>query len=511
MAPAKEKRRPWSSRLRAFVRGNLLVLLTVAGVLLGIGIGMAVRNADLSLASKTYFSFPGELLIRMLKMIIIPLVVCSLVSGAASLDPRSLGRLGGLAILFFLVTTLIASSVGVAFAFMLKPGAGGVKPVVYTGAVVLPQSKEAVDSFLDLARNIFPANLVSAAFQSYATKYETVFIKINLTTDNGTMEIIKQEKVPMGSDADGMNILGLVMFAICFGIALRKLGPEGEALIVFFNSFNEATMVLVSWIMWYAPLGIMFLVASKIVEMDDLVQLITSLGKYILCCILGHAMHGGIILPLIYFACTRQNPYRFLLGIITPLTTAFGTASRMIAGILVSSTRTAVARGSGHSGQNGFRAILLQSALNSHWVAHRYSASLAILVGCWPFSCCWSLLLLLGNVAADDQMHRGEQWRGQEDQPLHPPDWRHGEHGRSSPLPVRGGRLHRVHEQRDTGRRTDLHHPRYSNGVECGSCWDSGRWRTYTGHHFGSSEPAHQRHFPHPGSRLARGPDVHRD
>ncbi|XP_032808481.2 neutral amino acid transporter A-like [Petromyzon marinus] len=327
MAPAKEKRRSWGSRLRAFVRGNLLVLLTVAGVLLGIGIGMAVRNADLSLASKTYFSFPGELLIRMLKMIIIPLVVCSLVSGAASLDPRSLGRLGGLAILFFLVTTLIASSVGVAFAFMLKPGAGGVKPAVYTGAVALPQSKEAVDSFLDLARNIFPANLVSAAFQSYATTYETVFIKMNLTTENGTMEIIKQEKVPVGSDADGMNILGLVMFAICFGIALRKLGPEGEALIGFFNSFNEATMVLVSWIMWYAPLGIMFLVASKIVEMDDLVQLISSLGKYILCCILGHAMHGGIILPLIYFACTRQNPYRFLLGIITPLTTAFGTAS----------------------------------------------------------------------------------------------------------------------------------------------------------------------------------------
>lgn len=48
-----------------------------------------------------------------------------------------------------------------------------------------------------------------------------------------------------------MNILGLVVFAIVFGIALRKLGPEGEILINFFNSFNEATMVLVAWIMWY--------------------------------------------------------------------------------------------------------------------------------------------------------------------------------------------------------------------------------------------------------------------
>lgn len=57
-------------------------------------------------------------------------------------------------------------------------------------------------------------------------------------------------KVPDGKEVEGMNILGLVVFAIVFGGALRKLGPEGELLIRFFNSFNDATMVLVSWIMW---------------------------------------------------------------------------------------------------------------------------------------------------------------------------------------------------------------------------------------------------------------------
>lgn len=57
-------------------------------------------------------------------------------------------------------------------------------------------------------------------------------------------------QVPFGTDQDGMNILGLVVFAIVFGVALRKLGEEGEILIKFFNAFNEATMVLVSWIMW---------------------------------------------------------------------------------------------------------------------------------------------------------------------------------------------------------------------------------------------------------------------
>ncbi|KAL6080795.1 hypothetical protein STEG23_031731, partial [Scotinomys teguina] len=133
--------------------------------------------------------------------------------------------------------------------------------------------------------------------------------------------------IQVGCEEDTMNILGLVVFAIIFGVALRKLGPDGELLIRFFNSFNDATMVLVSWIMWYAPVGILFLVASQIVEMKDVGQLFITLGKYILCCFLGHAIHGLVVLPLIYFIFTRKNPYRFLWGIMTPLATAFGTSS----------------------------------------------------------------------------------------------------------------------------------------------------------------------------------------
>ncbi len=72
----------------------------------------------------------------------------------------------------------------------------------------------------------------------------------------------------------------------------------------------------------------MFLVGSKIVEMEDVVLLVTSLGKYIFASILGHIIHGGIVLPLIYFGFTRKNPFSFLSGLITPFTTAFATCSR---------------------------------------------------------------------------------------------------------------------------------------------------------------------------------------
>ncbi|XP_070771726.1 neutral amino acid transporter A isoform X2 [Enoplosus armatus] len=296
----KSAQRSFREKLMEFLRRNLLVIMTVSGVLVGVGLGMMVRNMDLTKAQMTYFAFPGEMLLRMLKMIILPLVVCSLISGAASLDTRSLGKLGGIAVAYFLVTTLIASGIGVALAFIIKPGVGaGALNTNNLGLESVSTNKETADSFLDLARNLFPANLVAAAFRS----------------------------VPIGTETDGMNILGLVLFAMVFGVALRKLGDEGEELIRFFNAFNEATMVLVSWIMWYIPFGIMFLVGSKIVEMEDVVLLVTSLGKYIFASILGHIIHGGIVLPLIYFGFTRKNPYSFLSGLITPFTTAFATCS----------------------------------------------------------------------------------------------------------------------------------------------------------------------------------------
>ncbi|XP_063109012.1 neutral amino acid transporter B(0) isoform X2 [Cavia porcellus] len=235
-------------QVRRFLRSNLLVLLTVAAVVTGVALGLGVSGANGTIRPDrlVIFAFPGELLLRLLKMIILPLVVCSLISGAASLDPSALGRLGAWVLLFFLVTTLLASALGVGLALALQPGAAfAALNTSVTQPAEEPPSKEVVDSFLDLVRNIFPSNLVSAAFKSYTTVYQH-------RPFNHTMV-----KVPLGMEVDGMNILGLVVFAIVFGVALRKLGPEGELLIQFFNSFNDATMVLVSWIMCSATLPLM--------------------------------------------------------------------------------------------------------------------------------------------------------------------------------------------------------------------------------------------------------------
>lgn len=140
------------------LRANLLVLLTVAaavaGVVLGLGVSAAGGAEALGHARFTAFAFPGELLLRLLEMIILPLVVCSLIGGAASLDPSALGRLGAWALLFFLVTTLLSSALGVGLALALKPGAAfaAINSSVVDSSVHSAPTKEVLDSFLDLLR-----------------------------------------------------------------------------------------------------------------------------------------------------------------------------------------------------------------------------------------------------------------------------------------------------------------------------------------------------------------------
>ena len=147
-------------QLRRCLRANLLVLLTVtavgAGVALGLGVSGAGGAQALGPAGLVAFAFPGELLVRLLRMIILPLVVCSLIRCAASLDPGALGRLGAWTLLFFLVTTLLASALGVGLALALQPGvaiAASNSSFGATNAVEGDPSKEVLDSFLDLVRS----------------------------------------------------------------------------------------------------------------------------------------------------------------------------------------------------------------------------------------------------------------------------------------------------------------------------------------------------------------------
>ncbi|XP_014862361.1 PREDICTED: excitatory amino acid transporter 1-like isoform X1 [Poecilia mexicana] len=332
--------------LKGFFRRNLFVLFTVASVVLGVILGFALRPHNLSMREIKYFSFPGELLMRMLKMLVLPLIVSSLVTGISSLDRRASGKMGVRAVVYYMVTTLIAVFIGIVIVMIIRPGKGSRdSPAVKSGNI---ESIQATDAFLDLIRNMFPPNLVEACFIQHKTVYKktvstrNVTVTLNLTdllniTDSPlsenltrvqrTIQETVEETVPVSGSSAGVNALGLVVFSMCFGLVIGNMKEQGHALKEFFDCLNEAIMRLVAVIIWYAPVGILFLIAGKIVEMKDLAEVGGQLGMYTVSVIVGLLVHGLFVLPLLYFLVTRRNPYSFIGGLLQALITALGTSS----------------------------------------------------------------------------------------------------------------------------------------------------------------------------------------
>uniref|UniRef100_A0A674C5N6 Amino acid transporter n=1 Tax=Salmo trutta TaxID=8032 RepID=A0A674C5N6_SALTR len=267
-----------------------------------IGLGVLVREyASLSHLDKQYFGFPGDILMRMLKLVILPLIISSMITGVAALDSDVSGKIGLRAVVYYLTTTIIAVLLGIALVITIKPGVS--QKAENIDRTEVTQNVNTVDTLLDLVRNMFPENIVQACFQQVRV--------VNITKDY----------IIVGSYSDGLNVLGLIVFCVAFGLVIGKMGERGRILLEFFDALNEATMRLVQIIMCYMPVGILFLIAAKIIEVEDW-EIFRKLGMYMVTVLSGLAIHSTVFLPLIYFVIVRKNPYTFALGMAQALVTA---------------------------------------------------------------------------------------------------------------------------------------------------------------------------------------------
>ncbi|KAF7687770.1 solute carrier family 1 member 3a [Silurus meridionalis] len=317
--------------VRSCLRKNAFVLLTIAAVIIGIVLGFGLRPYKLSYRQVKYFSFPGELLMRMLQMLVLPLLVSSLITGMAALDSRASGRMGVRAVIYYTTTTIIAVFIGIVMVVIIQPGRGGAKPQSLLQEKL--EEVNAADAFLDLIRNMFPPNLVQACTQQFKTqtgkRTVTVRVSVNSTVNSSSVdeELSYEEDIPVLGTVSSINALGLVVFSMSFGLIIGSMKEQGRPLRDFFDCLNEAIMRLVAIIMWYAPVGILFLIAGKILEMEDLSAMGGALGLYTITVIVGLLIHATIVLPTIYFLVTRKNPFVFIGGLLQALITALGTSS----------------------------------------------------------------------------------------------------------------------------------------------------------------------------------------
>ncbi|MCP4547572.1 MAG: dicarboxylate/amino acid:cation symporter [bacterium] len=258
----------------------IFVLMIFIGMILG-GVVGAVLGREIP-----FITLLGDLFLQGLKMLIIPLVGSSMIVAVASLgDVRKLGRMGGVTILYYLTTTIMAVIIGLVLVNLINPGNG-----VDAGQGIARDV--AAYSFLDVIRGIVPANIFKAM-------------------------------------ADG-KILPMIFFSLFFGGCLTTIGKRAQPVVTLFEGIFDVSMKMTRIIVATAPIGVFALVATRLGKAGGWEMFIVELeaiGRYALTVISGLAIHGVIVLPTILFVIGRRSPLQFIRDMIEPVFLAFSTAS----------------------------------------------------------------------------------------------------------------------------------------------------------------------------------------
>lgn len=227
----------------------------------------------------------GQGFIRLMQMLVVPLVFCSLICGSMSIgDTKTLGKVGVKTICFYLLTTAVAVSLALATAFVINPGRGLDMNSIQRANVDAPaEATNMVDTLL----NIIPKN-------------------------------------PIGSLASG-DMLPIIVFALFVGVMLAKLGNKASTVANFFSQFNDIMMEMTNAIMCFAPIGVFCMIARTFANLGF--SAFTPMLKYMGNVTLALLLQCFVIYQILLFLFTRLNPIKFVKKFLPVMGFAFSTAT----------------------------------------------------------------------------------------------------------------------------------------------------------------------------------------
>jgi len=254
-----------------------------------------VRKIEIKQTIATVIKPIGDLFIRLLSFIAIPLVLSTLIVGAGSLDDvKKLGRIGIKTFILFMSTTVVAITIGLILANILQPGSYISET---TKSTLLGEFSKEVSNKL-----------------SASTNFDIIDFFLNIVPKN-----------PFNAIANG-DMLQIVFFAVFVGISLTFIKVEySKPVISFFNGFSEAMLVIVHFVMKLAPFGVFALISSTVANFGF--NIISTLLIYIITVLLGLAMQIFLVYGLLMKVFTKRNFFDYLKKMKEAMIIAFSTSS----------------------------------------------------------------------------------------------------------------------------------------------------------------------------------------
>lgn len=261
------------------------------GIILGILVGIFLHSHEYPLVS-TVLTFIGQVFIRLIQMVVIPLVVSAIIIGITSIgDNKQLGKFGSKMIVYYGIITSIAVAIGAILALIFKPGIGAAHYIAQNAATEVQAS-------------------VAAAMEQ---QHNVLNIFLGFIPNN-----------PIHSFASG-DMVPIIVFVLLFAIALAKVGDVNRPIVSFFESVFAATMKITDWIMYFAAPGVFALTASAVSSFG--IDIFTSISKYLLVLFIGFMLQLCVVYPLFLKFFSKVNIGMLYSAIAEAMMVAFGTAS----------------------------------------------------------------------------------------------------------------------------------------------------------------------------------------
>ncbi|MEE1313018.1 MAG: dicarboxylate/amino acid:cation symporter [Lachnospiraceae bacterium] len=265
---------------------TMIFIALIAGALTGILMHYYVPAGYIrdDIIVNGVFYILGQGFIRLMQMLVVPLVFCSLICGASAIgDTKTLGKVGVKTIVFYLFTTSLAVAVALSVANLIDPGIGLDMSAIEKSETTIAEKT----SFADTLLNIIPKN-------------------------------------PVESLANG-EMLQIILFALIIGIILAKLGDKVDTVSSFFNQFNDIMMEMTSMVMALAPIGVFSLIAKTFVGIgfDAFIPMLKYMGSVMS----GLVIQCLVVYMLLLKVFTGLNPFRFLKKFLPVMGFAFSTAT----------------------------------------------------------------------------------------------------------------------------------------------------------------------------------------
>ncbi|MEM6778047.1 MAG: dicarboxylate/amino acid:cation symporter [Planctomycetota bacterium] len=300
---------------------NRLTYWIAAAIVLAIAFALTVPEVAM------HFAIGGELFLRALKMIVVPLVFTSVMCGILGLgDVRRLGKPGAAAVGYYLCTTVLAVVVGLLVVNVIRPGVGTVDEATL----------KSLDEGDQDASQILRATLAEQSGLSEAEIANAVDgIPAPDQDEPSVGRILENLALMLVTDnlfgaAVETQLLPIIVFTIALGALLTTISTEVTTFTTLVTEANHALLTFVMMLMQIAPIGIFCLVAARFGQAQFEGRFLTELsqiGWYFATVVIGLGVHAFIVLPLIFWIVRRENPYRYAAAMSQALLTAFSTAS----------------------------------------------------------------------------------------------------------------------------------------------------------------------------------------